>query len=177
MSSLPNVQLPNIQLQDAHTSKWTFCNWTFCNWTSSNWTFCGCTVGKGGIRYIEGRRGGYEEKSRKYSKFLHVSFSMVAWPTEQRTNRGWNWEFHKSITYRVNQVIQNLQYSATLPPSPRSPWATFPPFGTIGGHKWFSRFPANESLRRTGTHWYLSAKLGFYLPVSEISLSCRTASA
>ncbi len=38
---------------------------------------------------VEGRRGGYEEKSSKYSKFMHVSFSMVAWPTEQGTNRGW----------------------------------------------------------------------------------------
>ncbi len=38
----------------------------------------------------------------------------------------------------------------------------------------FSRFPANESLRRTGLHLSLSAKSNFYLP--EISRSCRTAS-
>jgi hypothetical protein len=43
--------------------------------------------GKGDMRGRE--EGGYEEKSRKYSKFMHVSFSMVAWPTEQGTNRGW----------------------------------------------------------------------------------------
>jgi hypothetical protein len=33
----------------------------------------------------------------------------------------------------------------------------------------FSRFPANESLRRTGLHLYLSAKSSFYLPAFEIS--------
>jgi hypothetical protein len=40
----------------------------------------------------------------------------------------------------------------------------------------FSRFPANESLRRTGLHLYLSAKSSFYLPAFEICRSCRTAS-
>jgi hypothetical protein len=44
------------------------------------------------------------------------------------------------------------------------------------GHKWFSRFPANEILRRTGLHLSLSVKLSFYLPAYEISRSCRTAS-
>ncbi len=39
----------------------------------------------------------------------------------------------------------------------------------------FSRFPANESLRRTGLHLSLSAS--FYLPAFEISRSCRTVSA
>jgi hypothetical protein len=38
------------------------------------------------------------------------------------------------------------------------PIAMLPPFGPIEGHKWLSRFPANESLRRTGLHLSLSAK-------------------
>jgi hypothetical protein len=54
--------------------------------------------------------------------------------------------------------------------------ATFPPFGLIEGHKWFSRFPANESFRRTGLHLSLSAKSSFYLSAFEISHSWRTAS-
>ncbi len=37
-------------------------------------------------------------------------------------------------------------------------------------------FPANESARRTGLHWFISVKSGFYLPAFEISRSCRTAS-
>ncbi len=40
----------------------------------------------------------------------------------------------------------------------------------------FSRFPANESLRRTGLHLSTSTKSSFYLPAFEISRSCRTAS-
>ncbi len=39
-----------------------------------------------------------------------------------------------------------------------------------------TRFPANESPRRTGLHLYISAKSRFYLPAFEISRSCRTAS-
>jgi hypothetical protein len=46
--------------------------------------------------------------------------------------------------------------------------ATLPPFGPIEGHKWLSRFLAHESLRRTGLHFYLSAKSSFYLPAFEI---------
>ncbi len=42
--------------------------------------------------------------------------------------------------------------------------------------KWFFRFPANESLRKTGLHWSISAKSSFYLPAFEISRSCHTAS-
>ncbi len=38
-----------------------------------------------------------------------------------------------------------------------------------------TRFPANESPRRTCLHSYLSAKSSFYLPAFEISRSCRTA--
>ncbi len=39
-----------------------------------------------------------------------------------------------------------------------------------------SRFPANESLRRTGLHLTLSAKSSFHLPAFEISRSCCNAS-
>ncbi len=39
-----------------------------------------------------------------------------------------------------------------------------------------TRFPANESPKRTGLHWCISAKSSFYLPAFEISRSCRTAS-
>jgi hypothetical protein len=53
---------------------------------------------------------------------------------------------------------------------------TPPPFDPIEGHKFFSRFPANKSLKRTGLHSSLSAKSRFYLPAFEISRSCRTAS-
>jgi hypothetical protein len=53
---------------------------------------------------------------------------------------------------------------ATLAPCIRSP---------IEGHKFFSRFPANESLRRTGLHLSLSKKSSFYLPAFEISRPCR----
>ncbi len=35
-----------------------------------------------------------------------------------------------------------------------------------------SRFPANESPRRTGLHWSISVKSSFYLPAFEISRSC-----
>ncbi len=41
--------------------------------------------------------------------------------------------------------------------------ATLPPFGPID-ISCFSRFPANESFRRTGLHLPLSAKSSFYLP-------------
>ncbi len=50
--------------------------------------------------------------------------------------------------------------------------ATLPPFSPIEGQKCLTRFPANESPRRTGLHWYISAKSGFYLPAFEISRSC-----
>jgi len=48
--------------------------------------------------------------------------------------------------------------------------ATLPPFGPIEGHtvSGFPRFPANESLRRTGLHSSLSAKAGLNLPVPTI---------
>ncbi len=39
--------------------------------------------------------------------------------------------------------------------------AALPPLGPIEGHKWFSTFPANESLRRTSLHLSLSAKSNF----------------
>ncbi len=39
-----------------------------------------------------------------------------------------------------------------------------------------TRFPANESPRRTGFYWSISAKSSFYLPAFEISRSCSTAS-
>jgi hypothetical protein len=51
-----------------------------------------------------------------------------------------------------------------------------PSIRPIEGHKWLTRFPANESPRRTGLHCSLSAKSSFYLPAFEISRSCRTAS-
>ncbi len=35
--------------------------------------------------------------------------------------------------------------------------ATLPPFGPIEGHRWFFRFPANESLRKTCLHLSLTA--------------------
>jgi hypothetical protein len=54
--------------------------------------------------------------------------------------------------------------------------AMLPPFGPIEGHKWFSRFPANESLRRTGLDRSISAKSSFYPPAFEICRSCLTAS-
>jgi hypothetical protein len=54
--------------------------------------------------------------------------------------------------------------------------ATIPPFGPIERNKCSTRFPANESPRRTGLHSFLSAKSSFYLPALEISRSCRTAS-
>jgi hypothetical protein len=38
-----------------------------------------------------------------------------------------------------------------------------------------TRFPANESPRRTGLRSFLSVKSGFYLPAFEITRSCRTA--
>jgi hypothetical protein len=57
--------------------------------------------------------------------------------------------------------------------------AAIPQFGPIEGHRHvsgFSRFPANESLRRTGLHLSLSAKSSFYTPAFEIFRSCPTAS-
>ncbi len=47
---------------------------------------------------------------------------------------------------------------------------------SIRSHSGFSRFPASESLGRTGLHLSLSKKSSSYLPAFEISLSCRTAS-
>jgi len=47
---------------------------------------------------------------------------------------------------------------------------------SIRSHSGFSRFPANESLRRTGLHLSLLAKSSFYLTAFEIFRSCRTAS-
>jgi hypothetical protein len=43
------------------------------------------------------------------------------------------------------------------------------PFGPIEGHNWFSRFLANESLRRTGLH--SSGKIQFDHPAFQISCS------
>jgi hypothetical protein len=40
----------------------------------------------------------------------------------------------------------------------------------------FSRFPADESLRRTGLHVSLPTKSSFYLPAFEISRLFRTVS-
>ncbi len=54
--------------------------------------------------------------------------------------------------------------------------AMLPPFSPKEGDIGFSRFQANESLRRTGLHLSLSAKSSFYLSACEISRSCRTAS-
>jgi hypothetical protein len=54
--------------------------------------------------------------------------------------------------------------------------ATIPPFGPIANISGFSRFPANESLRKIGFHFSLSAKSSFYLSAFEISRSSRTAS-
>jgi hypothetical protein len=51
--------------------------------------------------------------------------------------------------------------------------ATLPPFGPLVV---FPKFPANESLRRTGLHLSLPEKSSFYFPAFEISCSCRTAS-
>ncbi len=60
-------------------------------------------------------------------------------------------------------------------------WRHLPSFSWVRSHapsvwshrgtysKWFSRFPANESLRKTGFHLSLSAKSSFYLPAFEIS--------
>ncbi len=57
--------------------------------------------------------------------------------------------------------------------SPKSIAKLPPRVGPISG---FSRFAANESLRRTGLHLSFAAKSSFYLPAFEISRSCRTAS-
>ena len=54
--------------------------------------------------------------------------------------------------------------------------ATLPPFGPKRDKSGLTRYPANESPRRTGLHWSISAKTSFYLPAFEISRSCRTAS-
>ncbi len=56
-------------------------------------------------------------------------------------------------------------------PQPRSLHSV--PQRNISG---FSRFPANESIIRTGLRFSLSEKSSFCLPAFEISHSCRTAS-
>jgi hypothetical protein len=53
---------------------------------------------------------------------------------------------------------------------------TLPPYGPKEGHKWFSRFPTNESPRRTGLHLPFRKNPVFNLPAFEISRSYRTAS-
>ncbi len=49
--------------------------------------------------------------------------------------------------------------------------STLPPFGPIEGHSGFSKFPANERLRRTSLHLSFSAKSSFYIPAFEIPRS------
>ncbi len=50
-------------------------------------------------------------------------------------------------------------------------------FGPIEGQKWFFQISSQESLRRTGLHWTLSAISNFYSLAFEISRSCRSGTA
>jgi hypothetical protein len=59
-------------------------------------------------------------------------------------------------------VVQNfyVKYSLETSLSAES-IAMLPPFNPMEGYKWFSQIPANESLRKTGLHLFLSAKSSF----------------
>ncbi len=113
-------------------------------------------------------------------KYILSSFAFMRpkfWPLG---NNEWlllGWGGEERVSYRQYHLLEvhirfatiaNIWVHSHHAPSIRS---------HIEGHKWcFPDFPANESLRRTGLHWSLSAKSSFYLPVFEISRSCRTAS-
>ncbi len=75
-----------------------------------------------------------------------------------------------------NHVAKNRFFTSWSAQFEPESIATLSPFGPIEGQKWFPRFPANESLRRTGLHLSLSAKSSFYHPAFKISRSWCTAS-
>ncbi len=55
--------------------------------------------------------------------------------------------------------------------------ATLPPFGPIEGHKWFFHISNQWESQKNRSALSLSAKSSFDHPASEITCSCRTASA
>jgi hypothetical protein len=81
-----------------------------------------------------------------------------------------------TILHRVLERLAICDFHNIMQKLAAESIATIPPFGPIEHKSGLTRFPANESPRRTGLRSSLSAKSSFYLPAFEISRSCRTAS-